>query len=102
MSDVHIVRFPSGLELRVPDGMDTNEFLARHLFMSLSEGICPLDQEPLNVAEGDSAATPGTGLPWLHHVGCGMYWQLDQRRQLVTEEVSWAWLGLRPPGWTIL
>jgi hypothetical protein len=101
MTEVHKVRFPSGLELKVPAGMDPTDFLNRHQYMSLVEGMCPIHQARLDVMEADSRNSPGSGLPWLHHDGCFYYWQVDTDEQAWTQEPWWSWAGYDPPGWSI-
>lgn len=101
MSDVRKIRFENGLELRIPDGMDPDEFFNRHIYMSLAEGTCPYHQVRLTTAEDsaigdDSAFSPGTGLPWLFHHGCGFYWQINTGREMWTQETASAWQGLPP------
>lgn len=91
------ILFPGGLELPVPAGITPNEAFRLHFGVSLTEGICPYHQVPLGVASGDSTCTPDTGLPWLHHSGCGYYWQVDAEHHTWTQEADWAWLGLPPP-----
>lgn len=96
MSEVQKVRFPGGKELTVPPGMTFEEFSQRHLTMSLLEGMCPHHLLPLTVAQGDSAYSPGSGLPWLYHLGCSWYWQVNTANEVWTQESASAWLGLSP------
>lgn len=100
MTDV--IKLPSGIRLPVAEGQTPDEVLRIHDVASLSEGICPRCAARLSVAEGDSAQTPGTGLPWLCCVGCLCYWQLNVATQTMTWEAGWAWQGLPHPceqGW---
>jgi hypothetical protein len=102
MSEVRKLRFPGGFELRIPDGMDPDEFYRRHQYMSLVEGMCPIHQTRLEIAPGDSRCSPGSGLPWLTHDGCHDYWQIDVEQQTWTLEPWWSWAGYhRPPGWAV-
>ena len=101
MSEAYRVRFPSGLELKVPAGMDPNEFFNRHIYMSLAEGACPYHQVRLTTTEDsavgdDSAFSPGTSLPWLFHHGCDFYWQIDAKTERWVQETASAWQGLSP------
>lgn len=93
----HIVRLPSGVDLPVPKGMDVNQFMIRHKFFSLSEGLCPYHGEKLEVQSGGSVLSPELNdRPWFHHVTCTMYWQIYPETEGWCEEVWWAWQGCWP------
>lgn len=57
-AEVHIVRLPTGREVRVPGGETPQMVWQRHCGMSVTEGICPVHLIPL----APVAARPGSGV----------------------------------------
>lgn len=47
MADILLLRLPGGLEIPVPDGETAEGVFWRHAGLSISEGLCPYHQSPL-------------------------------------------------------
>ena len=80
-ADVQILRLPGGLELTVPDGETVDSTFWKHAGLSVSEGMCPHHQsplEPVTIAPGSDVAV-GT-----HCKTCRAYWSLSRDHR-----VSW-------------
>jgi hypothetical protein len=72
------LQLPGGAILPIPHGTTAEQVYWRHSCMSLSEGLCPRHQSPL---EPVPAKDGGIGA---HCPRCG-YWHLDP----VSQDVSW-------------
>lgn len=76
-----MLRFPGGLELTVPDGETVDSTFWKHAGMSVSEGMCPYHQSPL---EGVSVRPRSDVTVGARCWECRAYWSLDRDRR-----VSW-------------